>query len=260
LEGQPAEVCVKPLLVTVVGVLLIVPRASAQVYWQPQPAPLVTAEHESWFQLGEAITYEGYFYYPAGARVFFNGNHMVRAGSYRGIPLYADTMIEPYSKVLVPVSGGQLQPYERRRTGDMAGTTGSQAPSFPVTMAGEITREPAALGTSGPMVVPSAAPEAAGGTGEAGAPVTMRPPRNVIEAGLKPKGLNEIFVNYAGYRWKAAGKAVPLDDQRFTRIGDYYGYPVYAVRGDDTEVRTIYLPSRAGLIAPYERAGRPVTY
>ncbi len=257
MEWFTPEVCVKSWPVLVFGLMLNAPAVSAQVYWQPQPAPTVTAENERWFQLGEPITFEGYYYYPAGARVFFDGNRMVRTGSYRGIPLYADTTIEPYSKVLVPLTGGQLQPYERRRTGDMAGTTGSQAPSFPVTMAGEIAQEPASIATAG-TVVASNVPEAVG-TGTAASRVAP-PPRHVIEAGLKPKGLNEIFVNYAGYRWKAAGRAVPLDEERFTRLGEYQGYPVYASRADRDDVRTIWVPSSAGLIAPYERAGRPVRY
>lgn len=254
----------KPLFLVMAGLFLIATGASAQVYWQPQPAPVVTAEHEAWFRLGEPITFEGYYYYPAGARVFFNGNYMVRTGSYRGIPLYADTTIEPYSKVFVPIGGGQLQPYERRRTGDLAGTTGSQAPSFPVTMAGEIDRGDAtAMGTVG--IAPSAAAPAeeadvrpAAGLSPA---LSTSPSRDVIEAGLKPKGLNEIYVTYEGYRWKAGGRAVPLDDRRFTRIGEYRGYPVYAVSVDaNREIRVIYVPSRMGLVAPYERAGRPVKY
>lgn len=247
----------KPLFLVMAGVLLIATGVSAQVYWQPQPAPIVTAEHEGWFQLGEPITFEGFYYYPAGPRVFFNGNYMVRTGSYRGIPLYADATIEPYSKVLVPVSGGQLQPYERRRTGDIAGTTGSSAPSFPVTMAGEASREPAMVGTAGETAAPVPVERSAAA---AASPAPVAPPRDVIEAGLKPKGLNEIYLTYGGYRWRAAGRAVAFDDRRFTKIGEYFGYPVYADRAGGDDARTIYVPSRAGLVAPYERSGAPVKY
>ncbi|HSL22004.1 MAG TPA: hypothetical protein VK886_10750 [Vicinamibacterales bacterium] len=266
--------------------------ASAQTYYQPTRPPLVTAEAEQWFRLGEPITFEGNFYYPAGPQVFFNGNTMVRTGAYRGIPLYADTTLEPYSKVFVPIAGGLLQPYERRRAGDVAGSTGSQAPSFPVTIAGEASPEPAArsevpMAAAPPMLSrPSqlefeermsdeaAAVERRQGTGAprgdvAGAaeprPVPrgtsgVTPPRDVVEAGTKPKGLNEIYVTYAGYRWKAAGMAEPFSEQRHEKIGDYRGYPVYVLRGAGKDAKRIYLPSRAGLVAPYERVGRPVTY
>jgi hypothetical protein len=255
-------VSLKPVLLATVGLLLVSGGAAAQVYWQPQPAPLVTAENESWFRLGEPITFEGYIYYPAGARVFFDGNVMVRSGAFRGIPIYTDTTIEAYSRVLVPVSGGMLQPYERRRTGDAAGTTGSRAPSFPVTMAGEPSEEPTLTGTTGE------APVAAASTGVAPSPAAaasapgevVRPRRTLVEAGLRPKGLNEIYVVYSGYRWRAAGKAVPMDGARYQPIGRYRGYLVYADRAELESPRVIYLPSRPGLIAPYERAGKPPRY
>jgi hypothetical protein len=240
------------------GLLFLVSPAFAQVYWQPQPAPLVTAENETWYRLGEPITFEGYVYYPAGARVFFDGNVMVRSGAYRGIPIYTDTTIEAYSRVFVPVSGGMLQPYERRRTGDVAGTTGSRAPSFPVTMAGERSEEePAAIGTAGAAEPAAAVATSAGAPPEPG---VVTAPRDLIEAGLKPKGLNEIYVTYAGYRWRAAGKAVRLDESHLQVIGESWGFPVYADRAETQAPRVIYLPSRAGLVAPYERAGRPPRY
>src|SRR5688572_21157906 len=112
--------------------LTIAAPAGAQVQSRPTDPPLVTAAAESWYQLREPLQFAGELYYPAGATVFFNGNHMVRTGHYNGVPLYADTTVEPYSIVLVPISRGTLQPYERRRNGDLAGTTGSRAPSFPV--------------------------------------------------------------------------------------------------------------------------------
>lgn len=117
-----------------VVVLLVVfaAPAAAQIQSRPTDPPLVTAVNESWYQLREPVQFAGELYYPAGASVFFNGNVMVRTGHYNGIPLYADTTVEPFSIVLVPVSRGLMQPYERLRRGDLAGTTGSRAPSFPV--------------------------------------------------------------------------------------------------------------------------------
>lgn len=239
--------------------LLVTASLSAQVYWQPQPAPLVGAENEPWFQLGEPISFDGYVYYPAGPRVYFDGNIMVRSGAFRGIPIYTDTTIEAYSRVFVPVSGGMLQPYERRRTGDVAGTTGSRAPSFPVTMTGERSVEE-------PLVVPTevdrrrSAPAAAGAEAVTGLAGVRTAPADLIEAGLRPKGLNEIFVTYEGYRWRASGKAVPFAEDRFQAVGSLHGFPVYAERSDGQEPHVIYLPSRAGLVAPYERAGKPPKY
>ena len=69
--------------------------------------------------------------------MFFNRYQMVRSGSYRGIGLYTDSTQDASGIVYVPVAGGLMQPYERRRTGDLAGTTGNRAPSFPVGIAAE---------------------------------------------------------------------------------------------------------------------------
>src|SRR5690349_6526773 len=118
--------------VLLILVLLVAAPALAQVQSRPTDPPLVTAANESWFVLGEPISAAGDLYYPAGARVFFNGNTMVRSGHYNGVPIYTDTTVEPYSVILVPATSGQMQPYERRRYGAMAGTTASRTPSFPV--------------------------------------------------------------------------------------------------------------------------------
>ena len=96
--------------------------AAAQVLTRPTDAPQVSAAGEAWYQLREPIQYAGELYYPAGAAVFFNGNSMVRTGHYNGVPLYADATRDPYSVVYVPIGRGQLQPYERLRRGDLAGT------------------------------------------------------------------------------------------------------------------------------------------
>jgi hypothetical protein len=215
----------------------------------------VTAENEPWFRLGEPITFEGYVYYPAGARVYFDGNVMVRSGAFRGIPIYTDTTIEAYSRVFVPVSGGMLQPYERRRTGDAAGTTGSRAPSFPVSMSGQ-SEEPAFEGAAAPRPDVSAG-ELRGPSATAG---VLPPRRRLIEAGLRPKGLNEIYVTYSGVRWRVAGKAEPLNGGRLVEIGRSGRFPVYADRGDTQDPRAIYIPSRPGLVARYERAGAVPKY
>src|SRR5687767_1676121 len=103
-----------------------------QVQSRPTEPPIVTAENDTWYRQREPVQFAGDVYYPAGAAVFFNGNTMVRTGHFNGVPLYADTTLEPYSIVYVPVSRGMMQPYERPRRGDLAGTTGSRTPSFPV--------------------------------------------------------------------------------------------------------------------------------
>src|SRR3954471_21575667 len=125
------------------ALIVFAPSAAlAQMQWQPARPPLVTAENTAWFQGGDAIEWNGDVYYPAGAAQGFNAYQMVRSGSYRGIPLYIDATLEPYSIVYVPMSGGRMQPYERRRTRMPAGTAGSRAPSLPT----DVSTEAATVG------------------------------------------------------------------------------------------------------------------
>src|SRR5258705_6620306 len=111
--------------------LLVAAPAAAQIQSRPTDAPIVTAENESWYVNGEPIQFAGDLFYQAGADVFFNGNTMVRSGNFNGVPLYTDTTREPYSVVFVPIGRGLMQPYERPRQGNLAGTTASRTPSFP---------------------------------------------------------------------------------------------------------------------------------
>lgn len=127
----------KTILTCVVAAFFVTSPAVAQIQLQPTPPPFVVADLEPWYVDGRPITHAGNIYYPAGAQMHFNGNEMVRSGFFQGVPLYSRTTLEPYSTVFVPLSGGLMQPYERRRSGDIAGTVGSTAPSFPVVLPAE---------------------------------------------------------------------------------------------------------------------------
>src|SRR5260221_13738899 len=105
-------------LVLVVAVLVPI-LGTAQVYQLPTPPPLVTAANAAWQINGEPVFYEGALYYPTGPTVFFDGSVMVRTGVNQGVPLYADTTLEPYSVVFVPIGGTLMRPYERRRAGEL---------------------------------------------------------------------------------------------------------------------------------------------
>ena len=114
--------------------------AAAQVLDPADRSAASVGGREAWYQLREPIQYAGELYYPAGAAIFFNGNSMVRTGHYNGVPLYADATRDPYSVVYVPIGRGQLQPYERLRRGDLAGTTGSLAAVVPGRRCGPTAR------------------------------------------------------------------------------------------------------------------------
>lgn len=257
-----------PALPFVVVVLLSSP-AYAQATWQPSTPPLVTAENTTWYQTGEPILWNGEYYYPAGAIQGFNQYQMVRSGSYQGIPLYTDATLEPYSIVFVPLNGARMQPYERRRAGQLAGTTGSRAPSLPTDIGAEgiapavsqaqgppafaraydVARidQPEALPAAPAARAPAPAPLAVGTSGSTAA----APPRPVTTI-LPPTGLNAIWIEFDGKRWFGTGHSIAYDASRLDEIGSYRGWTVYALKGN-ADATTIYVPSIPGRLAPYTR-------
>ena len=136
--------------------VLVPTIGNAQVYLLPAEPPQVTAASAPWKINGEPVFYAGDFYYAAGPTVFFDGNVMVRSGSYRGVPLYADSTLQPYSVIFVPIGGKVMRPYERKRAGELAGTVGSRMPSFPPQRDVEVS---VASGTTGIQTPPLRATE-----------------------------------------------------------------------------------------------------
>lgn len=242
-------------------VLLLSATVLAQTS-RPSPPPIVTAENELWYRLGEPITFAGDFYYQTGPVVFFNGNTMVRTGNFLGIPLYADTTIEPFSVVLVPIGRGLLRPYERRRVGELAGTSGSSPPSFPGSLR---------TGLDGDYVLPNApgAPtnlplpiDALGVyTLEPGpVPTTGRAEPDAIDTTLiepgrragKPFRYDNVSIQFNGEKWVMAGPSISAQTANLEQIAEYRGFPVYAAKG--RERGRIYVPITPERLAPFERA------
>jgi hypothetical protein len=254
--------------VRLVGVILIAAApmmGSAQVALQGTPSPTVTADEESWFQSREPIVFAGNLYYPGGAQTHFNRFEMVRTGSYGSIPLYTRTTLEPFSVIFVPLAGGMMQPYERRRAGELAGTVGSTMPSYPVfspvdsPISNPVTAVPQAPGPPTGYMVPSApAPVATlGASVPAQAPTTgsTRPDAARPHGSLtieRPEGLNGIYLMFGDRRWFSDGPAIERSGSDFTKIGEYRGLPVYQKRARGES--TIYLPvssSSDSLVAPF---------
>ena len=252
------------LVGALMGVLVAGSMTLAQTALQPTPKPIVTAENEPWYQAGLPITVNGTTYYPTGPQVHFNGNEMVRSGHFQGIPLYSRTTIEPYSFVFAPLSGGLMQPYERRRAGEIADTVGSLSPSFPVVRWAEqagIEYVPGAgmlQAQSPPSLVGEIVEREAvdaGARGTAPAPPVgttgYRPPLGPLETARRPEGVNAVFIELGGRRYFSDGQAVTFDEKLFTRSGDYHGFPVYKHAG---EADTVYIPPLAGesrILTPY---------
>jgi hypothetical protein len=62
--------------------------------------------------------------------VYFDGKLMTPVSEYQGVP--EDSTLSAFSLIYVPIGGNLMRPYERRRSGELAGTTGSRTPSWPV--------------------------------------------------------------------------------------------------------------------------------
>jgi len=162
-----------------------------------------------------------------------------------------------------------MRPYERRRTGDLAGTVGSSAPSFVVDAvpsaatapilqaAAPPTGVPIEL-TGGPVVspavqpVPTLPPSASLTTGTTGRTEQAPSARTRVQTVQRPVGLNAVFIQFQGARWYAAGPAVEFSADRFTRIGEHRGFNVYEGKGQPGTIYLSLLNGGAGLVAPYK--------
>jgi hypothetical protein len=270
------------LFVTVVTLAIGLPAAAfAQL---STPPPTATAENENWYLSGSPINLGGVIYYPAGPVTHFNRNEMVFTGVFDLIPVYRRTTQEPGSVVYVPLTGGLVRPYERRRSGELAGTSGSTVSSFPVVLPAEQASQtatgaaffpaltaalPRPVGTTGflygtadqeprpvggtEMTVPLAV-GTTGVTGPAGPlPIAaVRPGPARIETVRRPVGLNTVFLEFRAVRWYSAGPAVELVREEFSRIGDYHGFPVYEHNARKDMIYVSLVPGEAMLVVPYK--------
>lgn len=211
--------------------------------------PTVTAQSADWQISSQPIVVDGLVYYPTRETRFFDKEIMTQTGVYLGVPVYADVTLEPYSVLYVPLSRMMMRGYERRRDGELAGTTGSRVPSFPVDIRTDAESEartftiPGAAGTGGTLPAPGAS---------VFTPDVPRVTRTRMESIPRPRGNDGIWVEYAGERWYSDGPAVVFDAQRFHQIGVYRGFPVYrdAERGaEEIWVRVV----ADGPVAPYTK-------
>jgi hypothetical protein len=232
------------------------PALSAQALSRPTPAPDRTAAGSAWYLSREPIFVAGSYYLPAGASVFFDADTMVPIGRIDGVPLYADVTLEPHSIVFVPIGRGLLQPYERRRAGELAGTTGSRAPSFPVSLDGDSPRAPDPVFASSAADAPAAFDGLSASYADHEEATTGIAPSVSLAPGgvwttLRPVGSRGIWIPYEDKVWVSAGPAERFEEASFIRTGTYAGFPVFraADRGDVLFVPVV----PGGLVTPYRR-------
>jgi hypothetical protein len=267
------RVSVTAFLVMVIGSA----QAPAQVLSRATPPPARTAAGSAWYANRDAIFVLGTAYYPAGASRFFNGNTMVPVTEFDGVPIYQDATLEPFSLVFVPIGRGLVQPYEARRAGPLAGTTGSRAPSFPVQTDAEASEElPDEEVVTDPtlsseIAVPVGTSYGPCGTvavnlhcGERAEPVRTEalanapappPPARVLRTAIAPEYQSAIWIEFAGTRWFSVGRAMPFEPSGYEQVGEYYGTPVYRAVGQSDTI--IYVPPVDGMVTPYRKAPPP---
>ena len=233
--------------------------SNAQVYPLRTAPPQVTAATAEWQVNSEPVVVNSSVYLPTRAVRLFDGQVMVQVGVYGGVPVYADVTLEPHSIIYVPAGGHRMRTYERRRDRELAGTTGSRTPSFPVEIPGAVPAEERIVGTAG-SIAPNVVEERIVGTGGSVVPnavgssigVTPRPRRSVVETIPSPLATRGVWVEFAGARWYSAGTSTSYSPDRFTKVGEYRGFPVYletAGRIDEIWVQV----ATGGPLAPYSK-------
>jgi len=262
------------------SVAVLFPKTgNAQVYQFRTAPPEVTAAAAEWQINSEPVIVGGLVYHPTRSFRFFDGQVMAQIGIFERVPVYADTTLEPFSVLYMPVSRDRMREYERRRDRELAGTTGSRVPSLPVESASEQTlrdRHAGSVGTTGiiepsPQMTtlgtgatlqPAPAPSAVGSAGTfepraaASAVGTSRqdraPSRPSLESARRPSGANGVWLEFNGARWYADGAAASFSPDRFEPVGLYRGFPVYLDKATATNEIWVQVVE-GGPLAPYAR-------
>jgi hypothetical protein len=222
------------------GVLL--PRtAPAQALQFRTPAPEVTAAGAAWQTNDEPIVVSGLLYVPTREMRMFDGQVMTQIDVYQRVPIYADTTREPFTIVYVPVSRDRMRAYERAPMSAFPVTSGRGAtPAAPVGTVAP-AEHPRAVGTIGTIVTTPPRPT-----------TTARSRRTIAESIPRARGTNGIWVEYNGARRYSNGTATPYSPERFTKIGEYRGFPVYRDRTSSSSQVWIEIVE-GGPLAPYQR-------
>ncbi len=217
--------------------------ARAQAMQFKTPVPEVTAAAAAWQVSSEPIVVSGLLYNATREMRIFDGQVMTQIDAYQRVPIYADTTREPFTVVYVPVGQDRMRAYERAAVSEFAVPSGRGA--VPLRLAGSAVvaapEEPSAVGTSGTVV-----------TAPARTAARSSSQRTVVESIPRPRGTNGVWIEFSGGRWYNDGPATSYSPTRFTRIGEYRGFPVYRDRTSNRD--EVWIPSVIdGPVVPYAR-------
>jgi hypothetical protein len=237
----------------VLTVAVLLPNVgNAQVYQFRTPPPDVSAAAAEWQANSEPIVVGGLTYYPTRGFRQFDGQVMSQTGMYDNVPVYVDTTLEPYMEIYVPLGSGRMRVYERRRDRELAGTTGSHVPTFPVESPSVQPADRFPSGGSrmtgiGGTDVPRAVSDSTA------MPESLRPRRTSIITAVPRSGAPDgVWIEFNGARWYSSGAAVPFSPEQFAPIGEYHGFPVYRDKtagSDELWVASV----KDGPVAPYRK-------
>ena len=219
--------------------------AFAQINMQPTRPPAVTAENERVVsQAGEPVMFAGSISLSRpGAATHFIANEMIRSGSYRGIPLYTphhDRAVQrglradrrrPDAAVRAAAIGrsrrnvwqqcfGAFRRRRLRRVLDsVSDARGACAARDWISAGGRIRIFRRRLRTH---KVQRARPHPSVGH----VPESFRARNRPCPFAAARR--TRIFVEFENSRWFSSGPPVPFDSRRFTKIGEFHDFPVYA--------------------------------
>jgi hypothetical protein len=220
----------------------------AQAFQFRSPVPEISAAAAPWQVSSEPIMVQGLLYLPTRDYRMFDGQVMTQIGVYQGVPVYADTTLEPYSMAYVPVGAQRMRTYERVRDRELAGTTGSRAPTFPVRNPSALSpEERPPVATAGTIV-----PSAVGPMEAVAAPAAVSPRPTTMESIPRPTGTSGIWLYFNGARYFSAGATVPFSPDRFTLVGQHEGFPVYRDKNGPSGQIWVAVVN-GGPLAPYAK-------
>ena len=222
---------------------------NAQVYSLPSLTrpPDVTAASAEWQINNRPILVQGLVFFPTSETRMFDSNVMIQTGVFEGVPVYSDATIEPFSLVYVPVGRASMRAYERRRDRELAGTTGSRTPTFPVAPAASPVQTPERAAVTVGISAATATM-----TASLPAPEPSRPVRTAVESIPRPRATDGIWIRFNGAKWYTNGEAVAYSPNRFAQIGDYRGFPVYREKDDHKDAIWVAIV-QDGPLAPYSK-------
>jgi len=224
----------------VLSLVVLLPKAGTA---QQSPQPEVTAAQALWQINGDPILVQGLEYIPTREFRMFDGQVMTQIATHRGVPLYADVTMAPFTVVYVPVGTTNMRAYVRPAEGVNA-TAESRLPALPSEHADSEGIDERHVGARATVLtaLPNEAPPR----------TTSLPQRTLVESIRRPRGINGVWLEFEGARWYNDGPAVSYSPERFTQIGDCGGFPVY--RESNGKNDAIWIPAvKDGPVAPFAK-------